>query len=68
MCHEDDELKNDMILKGWTCCHFLLEAFSIENLKNCESLISKISKGAYTESPSYHKRTPVGAASSREIK
>jgi len=27
-----------------------------------------IIKGAYPESPSYHKKLPVGAASSREIK
>jgi hypothetical protein len=28
----------------------------------------KIEEGAYPESPSYHKKNPVGAASSREIK
>jgi hypothetical protein len=28
----------------------------------------KIKQGAYPESPSYHKKPPVGAASSREIK
>jgi hypothetical protein len=33
-----------------------------------ESSIFSIFLGAYPESPSYHKNSPVGAASSREIK
>jgi hypothetical protein len=32
------------------------------------TLSSEIVIGAYPESPSYHKKNPVGAASSREIK
>jgi hypothetical protein len=43
-------------------------SFGFRILIQLGKLLKTIILGAYTENPSDHKRTPVGAASSREIK
>jgi len=40
---------------------------SLSSIHYTQNMI-RIMKGAYPESPSYHENSPVGAASSREIK